>query len=434
MATMTETIELQPQTETTDVPRDDHSDTAIIDSQQTWKEPSINKYRVSVTFWSLAVTGMNDASYGPLLPYLESYYDLSYVIVSLVFLSPFVGYTLSALINNSIHMKFGQRGVAFIAPTAHLIAYIIICLHPPYPVLVVAFILAGFGNGLVDSAWNAWIGAMQNANEILGLLHGSYGAGATIAPLIATSMISKAGLPWYSWYYVMIGVALIELATSVHAFWGANGTVYRSATSAEEQSKGGLAQVTLKMPAARITWLCAAFLLCYVGSEVALGGWIVQFMLKVRDGTEFASGMVSVGFWLGITVGRIVLGFITPRIGEKLAVSIYLPIAMGLELLFWLVPSFYVSAVAVSFQGFFLGPMFPAIIVVTTKLLPKHLHVPAVGFAAAFGGSGGAIFPFAIGALAQAKGVQVLQPIILSLFAVQLVLWLCLPRNSRKKD
>ena len=60
----------------------------------------------------------------------------------------------------------------------------------------------------------------------------------------------------------------------MHAFWGANGTVYRSATSVEEQSKGGLAQVTLKMPAARITWLCAAFLLCYVGSEVALGGWV----------------------------------------------------------------------------------------------------------------------------------------------------------------
>ncbi|KAI4745815.1 MFS general substrate transporter [Aureobasidium sp. EXF-12298] len=433
MATTTETIELH-QREIVDVPKDDRSDTAIVGSQQTWKVPSINKYRVPVTFWSLAVTGMNDASYGPLLPYLETYYDLSYLIVSLVFLSPFVGYTLSALINNSIHMKFGQRGVAIIAPTAHLIAYIVICLHPPYPVLVVAFILAGFGNGLVDSAWNAWIGAMQNANEILGLLHGAYGAGATIAPLIATSMISKAGLPWYSWYYVMIGAATIELATSVHAFWAANGTAYRSATSGEENTKIGLSQVTMKMPAARITWLCAAFLLCYVGSEVALGGWIVQFMIKVRNGNDFASGMVSVGFWLGITLGRIVLGFVTPRIGEKLAVSIYLPIAMGLELLFWLVPSFYVSAIAVSFQGFFLGPMFPAIIVVTTKLLPKHLHVPAVGFAAAFGGSGGALFPFAIGALAQAKGVQVLQPIILALFGMQLVLWLCLPRIGRKKD
>jgi hypothetical protein len=29
-------------------------------------------------------------------------------------------------------------------------------------------------------------------------------------------------------------------------------------------------------------------------------------------------------FWLGITVGRVVLGFITPRIGERLAICIYL--------------------------------------------------------------------------------------------------------------
>jgi fucose permease len=43
--------------------------------------------------------------------------------------------------------------------------------------------------------------------------------------------------------------------------------------------------------------------------------------------------------------------------------------------------------------------MFPAIVVITTNLLPKHLHVTAVGFAAAFGGSGGATFPFAIGDL-----------------------------------
>lgn len=28
-----------------------------------------------------------------------------------------------------------------------------ICVHPPYPVLVVVFILAGFGNGLGDSGW-----------------------------------------------------------------------------------------------------------------------------------------------------------------------------------------------------------------------------------------------------------------------------------------
>ena len=107
---------------------------------------------------------------------------------------------------------------------------------------------------------------------------------------------------------------------------------------------------------------------------------------------------------------------------------------MGLELLFWLVPQFYVSAVSVGLLGFFLGPLFPAAMVACTKLLPKHLHVPSIGFAAAVGGSGGALFPYAIGAIAQAKGVQVLQPIILAVLAAILVLWLCLPRIGKKRE
>lgn len=139
---------------------------------------------------------------------LEEFYGLSYIIVSLIFLSPLVGYTLSAFLNNTIHLRFGQRGVAFLCPVCHLIAYIVISVHPPYPVLVIVFMLAGFGNGLEDSGWNAWMGNMANANEILGFLHGCYGAGATIAPLIATSMITKANLPWYNWYYVMASLLL----------------------------------------------------------------------------------------------------------------------------------------------------------------------------------------------------------------------------------
>ena len=81
-------------------------------------------------------------------------------------------------------------------------------------------------------------------------------------------------------------------------------------------------EALIRLPNARVTWLCALFLLGYVGVEVALGGWIVKFMLEVRDGEEFASGMVATGFWMGITVGRIVLGFVTPRLGEKIAIAV----------------------------------------------------------------------------------------------------------------
>lgn len=81
-------------------------------------------------------------------------------------------------------------------------------------------------------------------------------------------------------------------------------------------------EALVRLPYSRVTWLCALFLLGYVGIEVALGGWIVKFMLEVRDGSQFASGMTATGFWLGITVGRIVLGFVTPKLGEKLAIAV----------------------------------------------------------------------------------------------------------------
>lgn len=128
-------------------------------------------------------------------------------------------------------------------------------------------------------------------------------------------------------------------------------------------------------------------------------------------------------FWLGITLGRVVLGFVTPRIGENVSIALYLLAAAAMQVIFWLVPSFAVSSIAVAIVGFFLGPLFPAAVVATTKLLPVHLHVATIGFAAAFGGCGACALPFAIGAIAQATGLWALQPIILALLLIAVFLW-----------
>lgn len=404
---------------------------------QRWNHPRINIFRCLATFWDFIILGANDAAYGALIPYLETYYGIDYITISLVFLSPIVGYTASALTNNMIHNKFGQRGVALIMSVSHLVAYTVIALHPPYPALVVVFMIAGYGNGLGDSGWNAWIGDMANANEVLGFLHGMYGLGALLSPLIATSLITKAGWQWYEFYYFMIGAALIEVFVLTGAFWKATGEVYRahaatlasthqdspgsgSLTPQEELSEQELRTARLqrfnpfhdafvmnkplkssgktrsapgpgkqwlkklnplkKAPSTtseavnnRVTILSAAFLLFYVGAEVSIGGWIVTFMLRVRGGTQFASGIVATGFWAGVTAGRFVLGFVTARCfpTEKHAVATYLVTCIVLQLLFWLVPSFSVSAVMVGLLGFFIAPFFPAAVVAMTKLLPK---------------------------------------------------------------
>ncbi|KAK6587052.1 hypothetical protein PZA11_000342 [Diplocarpon coronariae] len=397
---------------------------------ERWNQPKINAYRYLSALFTFVIMGMNDAAIGALIPYLEDYYDVNYTIISFVFLASFISCSAVAFLNNRIHMRFGQLGVAIIAPTCKIVTYVVISIHPPYPVLPVITLLSSFGSSLQDGALNAWIGNMESANEMLGLLHGAYGLGAVISPIVATAMVAKAGLQWYTFFYVMLGLSVVELILSPIFFRKATGAAYRAAhVTSNEASGQSRTREALKSP---VTWICALFLLLYIGVEVSLGGWLVTFMLRVRNGEEFECGLVVTGFWLGITLGRVVLGFVTGKLGEKISIAAYIVICLGLVLCFWLIPNFVASAVFAGWLGFFLGPLFPAVVVVATKLLPPRLHVSAIGFAAAFGGGGSAVLPFAIGAIAQAKGVQVLQPIALAILAAILALWCMLPGGFRK--
>ncbi|RFU73933.1 major facilitator superfamily transporter [Trichoderma arundinaceum] len=399
---------------------------------ERWNRPVKNIGRLAFAFVSFAIAGMNDAAVGALIPYLEEYYNLSYTVISLIFLTPFIGYSIAAFTNARIHVQLGQRGVAVMAPICHLITFAVLASHPPYPALVVCNAISGFGNGLTDACFCAWIGAMDKANTIQGFLHSCYSLGALFSPLIATSMVVKAGLPWYTYYYIMIGMSGLEFVGLVIFFWDKTGAVYRAEHARENADAGTAGAGTREAMKSKVTWLCALFFFAYMGVEVGLGGWVVTFMLRVRHASAYASGISGSGFWAGMALGRAVLGFVTERFGERLCLAIYLGICLGLQLLFWLVPQFVVSAVAVAFLGFFLGPMFPGAVMVTAKLLPKRIHVSAIGFAMAMGGTGGTVFPFIIGAIASHKGVSVLQPIILALIVVISAVWLSFPRIKKR--
>lgn len=106
---------------------------------------------------------------------------------------------------------------------------------------------------------------------------------------------------------------------------------------------------------------------------------------------------------------------------------------MAAELVFWLVPNFYASIIAVGLQGFFIGPMFPHAISAVTSLLPQHLHVVVIGFVAALGGCGASLLPFAVGMLAQRFSVTALQPFILACLGLSLVIWLFIPHAKKGK-
>ena len=131
---------------------------------------------------------------------------------------------------------------------------------------------------------------MKSTNEVLGLLHASYGLGATISPLIITAMLETYHLPWWTYYYIMISVTIVNIIanTSVRmkqdrhqrldlfpilmhhqAFWAESGKEFRRKNAGGEGDDKGRNRQAVRT---KITWICAGFLLFYVGTEVSLGG------------------------------------------------------------------------------------------------------------------------------------------------------------------
>lgn len=66
-------------------------------------------------------------------------------------------------------------------------------------------------------------------------------------------------------------------------------------------------------------------------------------------------------FQISIRLESNEIGSVTDRLGERFSVVGYLVAALVMELIFWLVPKFVVSAIAVAFLGFFFGKSFQAL-------------------------------------------------------------------------
>lgn len=232
--------------------------------QQRWNDPPINKWRLTTLFFAFINFGANDGAYGTLLPAIGHYYDdLSYTVVSLIFLSPFLGYSFAALCSDTLHIRFGQRGLALVSSFFRLVTYVVLSLHPPYGLVVAVLGLAGFGHGLMDAGWNAWISDMVHANQLSGILNGCYGIGATISPLVVSTIVNTYSLPWYTFYYIMSGFVALELVTTAGTFWKETGAEFRR-KHAGSGSERGRTKAALKQ---KVTWLCALILLIYGGSE-----------------------------------------------------------------------------------------------------------------------------------------------------------------------
>lgn len=425
--------------------------------QATVWEPYMNRFRmaaVSVIFFGI---GLYDSAAGALIPYMEKHHSIGYAVVSLVFVGNALGFIAGAPFIDSLRRRVGHAGVLALAQLAMVCGLVPIVCSPatPFAVVVLSFFLIGFGMTFSLAMANTFCAALRGGTALLGVLHGSYGAGGTVGPLVATAIVTRSGANaetgeraeiWSRYYLISLGLAVFNGFFAYWAFRGyeADSPQNNSSNSAAAATtadgtnnntpKRGLAALaeTLRN---RVVLLGALFIFAYQGAEVSISGWVISFLIAARGGDPASVGYVTSGFWAGITVGRLLLsGPGAGRFGERRFVYGLAVGAAMFEALVWAVPNVIGNAVAVAVVGLLLGPVYPCATAVFMRSMGRASRFSGLGVITAFGSSGGAAAPFTTGLLAQLAGTFVLHPVVIFLVGVMLLCWWGIPKEEKRSE
>lgn len=437
--------------------------------------PPKNKWRIiGSCLWSIS-GGFSDAAPGALLPTIEAHYSISYSIVSLIWMSNAVGFITVALLSHKIQPWLGREKSIPFGCVCSIIMYALVSSGGPFPLVVVGFFFGGMGIAIVLSQLNIFLSKMDKNSKYLSFFHGSYGIGATISPLLATTMIEH-NIKWNYVYLILLGLMLISMIILIWAFQGAdddlrqwdndevterlldseiNESVTGLQTPAETEAglclqelgvrvtsitensppKDPNATTDLKLALKNtITWNISLFTLFYQGCEVALGGWIVTYLIDYRL-TNTSFGYVLSGFWGGLTLGRLFLTRpLHKYVGIRRSVNLLVTSTILMLVLTWVVSSAILLSVFVSIAGTLIGPIYPLMITGVSTMLPRKIQVISLTIMTAFGSSGGAIVPFIVGLISQSSGTFVVLPICIAGYSLVLLFWLLLPNIDRKGE
>lgn len=410
------------------------ADQLVSHQLQSWSSPPTNRWRVLSCCLVYFGNGLNDSAPGALIPSMEAHYRIGYAVVSLIFVSQAVGFVSAAFFTDAIKTRLGQARTYALSELLMVASYAVIVASPPYPLVVVVFFFLGWAMAMNLAMSNVFCANLAQSTVILGAAHGAYGVGGTIGPIMATAMVSR-GIGWSRYYSITLAICLAGALASGWSFRGIENEPQTSPERTSQQavptSKRSLLMEALKNP---VTIIGALFTFAYQGAEVSISGWVISFLITVRQGDPSKVGYVTAGFWAGITLGRFTLSHLAARLGERRAVFALGLAAAAFQLLVWLVPSIAGDAVAVALVGYALGPVAPCSMTLFTRALPRSIQTSAVGFVSSAGASGGAAWPFVTGLVAQERGTYVLHPICIALFAFMLGCWWMLAVPAKRAE
>ena len=292
-------------------------------------------------------------------------------------------------------------------------------------VMAVAF-GSGVGAGVMATGLNAFAAVHFSARQ-MNWLHGSYGVGSTIGPLLITFIVIDLGLDW-RWAYVVF--TLIRLGLLL-LFWRTRQQWRLSEARAGESSRrhAALGQ-TLRLP---IIWLMVGTFVLATGVELVAGQFATSFFIDARGlDAKVAGNWVSM-YWASLTIGRFASGAIITRINNGLYLRLNgLGIMLGAGLLAANLSPLS-SLLGLALVGLAIAPFAPLMTSDTPGRVGQSHVANAIGLQFTGASLGMALLPWLAGVLAETKGLEIIPQFVFVIALLTLALHEGIQRREKRK-
>ena len=368
---------------------------------------------IYIAFISL---GLPDSLLGSAWPVMFRQFDvpLSYAgIVSMIIAG---GTIVSSLLSDRLTRRLGAGLVTAVSVMMTAVALFGFSISGSFIAICIWAIPYGLGAGAVDAALNNYV-ALHYASRHMSWLHCFWGVGTAISPYIMGYCLTN-GFGWTAGYrsVSVIQIVLTALLFLSLPLWR------RKPAESDNEERPAVALSLLQALRIKGVKIVLITFFCYCAVESTAGLWASSYLVRYRGiNAETAARFASL-FYLGITFGRFLCGFIADKVGDKRLIRYgIITIIIG-AFMIGLPGGINILALAgLVVIGLGCAPVYPSVIHSTPYNFGKENSQAIIGIQMASAYAGTTFIPPFFGAIARYMGIGI-YPFYLLFFAVLMLI------------
>lgn len=260
---------------------------------------------------------------------------------------------ISSLSSNWLTAKLGTSVVTVSSVFLTALALLGFSFSDKFWMLIVFAIPYGLGAGAIDAALNNYV-ALHYKSKHMSWLHCFWGVGTIVSPFVMSFALSNS--VWNDGYkivgFIQLGIGVLLLATI--PVWKVN------KTKADTESKNIGVVGALKTRG--VPFILIGFF-AYCAAEATAMCWSSTYFVEVKNIAPEQAAQFASLFYIGITVGRFISGFIADKFGDRKMINLGTAVLLcGIVILFLPTENIAFPVSAFIIIGLGCAPIYPCIV------------------------------------------------------------------------